>query len=539
MERYAKVVTWSAATLALLVLTGSLPAQEKLPRPVPAEAAGKAAPPAGPGPIASSCGFDWAKVPPVHVFPRLGFFGILPTGPGYYSLLDYLRHECSPDRPKYGYLPFALQPFPFFDADFRYLEKTAPQDCLEALHRVHIGDNFLLASGGEFRWRHMHEINSRLSGKPNDYELLRTRVFADVCYQDSIRAYVEFLDAHTFNENLAPNLVDVDRSDFLDAFLELKIWDGDMVNADVRGGRPELLYGSQRLVSPLDWGNTRRTFDGVRGYYTSEKWDVDLFWAQPVIPTPSRLDSVDNNQNFAGAWATYRPDKGQFRDFYYLFLDNTQKISLLGINRAPVNVHTLGTRWAGDKNHWLYDVEGMLQLGRQGQQDVLAGAVSTGLGYHFANAPMSPVVWAYYDYASGDHNVNHGRFTTFNQLYPFGHYYLGWLDLVGRQNIHDINAHLYLYPTKWLTVNMQYHHFELASSRDALYNAAGVAIRRDPTGTAGSNVGDELDLIINFHLSRHSDFLVGYSFMEAGNFLKQTGSRSNPELFYAMYNFRW
>jgi hypothetical protein len=35
---------------------------------------------------------------------------------------------------------------------------------------------------------------------------------------------------------------------------------------------------------------------------------------------------------------------------------------------------------------------------------------------------------------------------------------------------------------------LQYHHFELAQSRDALYNAAGVAIRRDPTGLAGTNV---------------------------------------------------
>lgn len=486
-------------------------------------------------------GVDWKLVPPIHVFPRPGFFGIPPKGPGYYSAFDCLHRHCSPDRPKYGYMPFALQPPPLFDADFRYLEdpKTPPQDWLEALHRVHIGDNWLFATGGEVRWRHMHEVNARLTGKNNDYDLLRTRIFADVWYRDCFRAFVEFADAHTFGADLAPNLTDVDRSDFFNAFIELKVWDGEHGKAYIRGGRQELLFGSQRLISPPDWNNTRRTFDGVRGYYQGKNWDVNIFWAQPVIPDPSNLDSVDNNVNFAGLWVTHRPDKGQFRDFYYLFLDNTSNIKLQGIDRAPFNVHTVGTRWTGDKNRWLYDLEAMLQFGERGPETIFAAAFTSGLGYHFECRPMSPVVWLYYDFASGDQNPNAGHFNTFNQLFPFGHYYLGWLDLVGRQNIHDINAHLYLYPTKWITVNLQYHHFELASARDALYGAAGAPIRRDPTGNAGHHVGDELDLIVNLHVSRRSDILVGYSYMWAGNFVEETGPGQDPQLFYVMYNLRW
>jgi hypothetical protein len=182
----------------------------------------------------------------------------------------------------------------------------------------------------------------------------------------------------------------------------------------------------------------------------------------------------------------------------------------------------------------------MLQFGERGASDILAGAASAGLGYHFECRPMSPVVWLYYDYASGDQTPNEGDFNTFNQLFPFGHYYLGWLDFVGRQNIHDLNAHLYVYPTKWITVNLQYHHFELASRHDALYNAGGTAIRRDPTGAAGRNVGNELDLIVNFHLTRRSDLLIGYSYLWAGRFLEQTGpGQDDPSLFYVMYNFRW
>src|SRR5205823_2873223 len=131
------------------------------------------------------------------------------------------------------------------------------------------------------------------------------------------------LDAQSFNQDLAPLPIDRDRSDLLNAFVDVKIADLDGHPAYVRVGRQEMLLGSQRLISPLDWANTRRTFQGVRAFHQGEKFDVDLFWMQPVIPNPSHFDSVDNNQNFAGLWTTYRPEKGHFVDLYYLFLDNT------------------------------------------------------------------------------------------------------------------------------------------------------------------------------------------------------------------------
>jgi len=67
-----------------------------------------------------------------------------------------------------------------------------------------------------------------------------------------------------------------------------------------------------------------------------EKFDIDLFWVQPVIPNRDKLDSVDNNQNFAGIWTTYKPRKGTSLDLYYLMLDN--------IHDTPYNVN--GTPFA-------------------------------------------------------------------------------------------------------------------------------------------------------------------------------------------------
>ena len=166
----------------------------------------------------------------------------------------------------------------------------------------------------------------------------------------------------------------------------------------------------------------------------------------------------------------------------------------------------------------------MLQIGDHQGQTSVAGAVSAGAGYNFADKAMNPTFWIYYDWASGDNNPKSGPYTTFNQLFSFGHYYMGWIDLVGRQNVHDVNLHMYLYPTKWLTTNIQYHNFHLSNRHDALYNAAGNATRWDPSGKAGTNIGNELDFIFNFHLGPRSDILTGYSHLFAGDFIRNTGN---------------
>ncbi len=489
----------------------------------------------------------WKKVPVVHPLPPTGSYPIGLARPGAFSAKDWFLGIERQSPPKYAYPSFGLIQPPFFDISFAYLEDPnlpeIERDPLDFLKRVHLGDNFLFSTGGQTWTRHMGEVNRRLTGLDNNYNLWRARVYGDLWYRDLVRVYTEFLSAQTFNQDQPPLVVDRDYADLLNAFVEVKLFEVADKGVHVRVGRQELLLGSQRLISTLDWANTRRTFQGVRAFRVGEKWDFDLFWVQPVIPNAQRFDSVDNNVNFAGAWLTYRPKKGTFRDAYYLVVDNTSHITERGIVHAPYNVHTLGTRAVGNENGFLYDVELMLQLGARGSSSIIAGATHIGGGRDFKDLPLKPVAWLCYDYASGDNSPNSGSYTTFNQLFPFSHFYLGWLDLVGRQNIHDINAHLVLYPSNWITVWGQYHHFQLAARRDALYAANGVALRRDPTGRAGSNVGDEIDLVLNFHLSHHLDLLFGYSHLFAGGFLQRTAANANqamsPDLWYAMYSYRW
>lgn len=492
----------------------------------------------------SGCFFDFSKVPPVWPTPRTGPFPNPPKGAGYYSLLDQVTGEYREAAPKYGYPPFALMQPGFFNADFRYLDdpKNTSHDVYDSLKRIRLGEDWLFSTGGQVMNRYMNESNSRLTRSDNSYDLFRVRAYGDLWYQDKVRLYAEFTSAHIINNELAPLPIDANRADFQNLFIDAKVADVDGKPVYARVGRQELLLGSQRLISTLDWANTRRTFQGVSLFRQGEEWDFTAFWVRPVVPNTTHVDSWDENQNFAGLWLTNRPEKGQAIDLYYLFLDNHNKVTQQGIDRAPHSTHTMGARYSGDKDHFLWDVETAVQLGDRGGESIFAGMATAGAGYHFECAPMNPTFWLYYDYASGDRNPNNGNYHTFNQLFPFGHYYMGWADLVARQNIHDLNAHLYLYPANWVTVWLQYHHFWLAASEDALYNAAGNATRRSPTGIAGREVGQELDAILNFHLTKHSDLMFGYCKLFGGEFLRNTAAANrgvDSDLLFAMYSYRW
>jgi hypothetical protein len=402
-------------------------------------------------------------------------------------------------------------------------------------------DCWMFSVGGEERIRFNNEVDSRLSGKENEFESLRSRVYGDLWYRDLFRVYVEFIDARVYNESLPPSPSDINKADLLNLFVDVKVCELCNNAAYIRGGRQELYYGSQRLVSPTDFPNAPRTWDGVKGFWHSETLDVDAFWTRPVVINPSRFDSENDKATFAGLWTTVKPEKGRYLDLYYLYLDNATPLVTVPLpsGRGGFDVNTIGTRYTGEYKYLLWDFEGMYQFGRHTDQTTSAAAGDAGLGTHFANAPLNPTFWVYYDYASGSHNPGQGEFGTFNQLFPNGHAYFGGTDLVGRQNIEDLNFDGWVTPLKWVIVGVQYHILRLDSAKDALYNAAGAVERVDPTGKAGTDVGDVFTTYTNFHLSPHSDLLLQYSHLYAGQFIQRTGPPGSPDQFYLQYTFRW
>lgn len=435
----------------------------------------------------------------------------------------------------------------YYDNDFSYLDD--PDNEFHYLgdfaKRRRIGDWAVLDVGGEFRLR---QQNEHLLTRFDNFLLQRTRIYGDLHVQDWLRIYVEALDAVSYWGNLAPRPIEENRFDAENLFADLRVWDGGSGDLWLRGGRQELLYGAQRLISPLDWVNTRRTFDGVKMFWTGEDWNADFFWTRPVPPVQhlesiTAFDHPDPLQEFYGLWMTRKGLEHHKIDLSYLRLGNYNPATPGG----PILLenHTFGARWEGNYEDWLAEIEGGYQFGAftapgtVATLDQSAGFYTIGGGRKWSGLSWKPVVWLYYDWASGDHDPEDDRRGTFNQLFPFGHPFFGFMDLVGRQNIEDWNCKVTMAPRSDLEFLLWYHVMHLQQSRDALYDAAGTAIRRDPTGASGRDVGSELDLTLRWTFRPRADVLFGYSHLFPGRFLLDTGGAPGRDFYYTQFSLRF
>jgi hypothetical protein len=284
-------------------------------------------------------------------------------------------------------------------------------------------------------------------------------------------------------------------------------------------------YGTQRLVSPLDWANARRTFDGVNLYASGDRWNSSGFWARPVAVKQRGSNRSSNAEQLYGIYSTVPlPVSGLDFDLYWLGLHldaDTARAS----NGTPgkVDRHTLGGRVFGTMPGvpLRIEIEGAVQLGSVGSEDILAGMVASLFTWTLSETTFKPAVYLGYDWASGDESVG-GKVGTFDQLYPLGHAYLGFIDVIARQNVHALQGGVSVSPFANTKTALTMHSFWLADVDDALYDAGGAPIRFDPAADS-QHVGIELDFTINYTIARGLTLLLGYSHFFSGNYLADAG----------------
>lgn len=411
----------------------------------------------------------------------------------------------------------------FYANDFSYLKDPCYSgcclgDCLKLMPVGRCGEYGTLDIGGQARLRYHHEEGmgrSTATAPPNQgfldtkntFLLSRLRLYGDYKASELFRVYVEGIVAdETGNSVYNPRPIDVNYGDLLNAFVDVKMTD----DFTLRVGRQELLYGAQRTVSPLDWANTRRTFEGVRGLYKAGDWTLDGFYTNFVPVDPDDFDEADYDQSFYGLYSTYNGFENAAFDFYYLGYDDER-------NLAPVtsdfSLHTFGSRVSGTAcEKWLYEVEAAYQGGRQSglQQDHDAGFVTAGVGRKLSNMDWNPTLWFYCDYASGNHAG--GDFNRFNQLFPLAHKYLGFIDAVARSNVVSPNVLLTMSPQEKWNLLFWYYYFQADSANDII---PGVAVPSAQVAGEDS-FGNELDFIAKYQISPRSNILFGWSHLWRG-----------------------
>lgn len=366
----------------------------------------------------------------------------------------------------------------------------------------------------------------------------RVVLHGDVHFGDSIRVFVEVKSAFSTDRDLpgGKRPLDVDEFDLQQAFVDFRFDIGAESQLTLRVGRQALLFGSQRLVSPLPWGNALRSWDGITGSMNIKSWKVTGFWSQFAVTDKYDFNQADAGTEFFGTYAS-----GPIGSLGNASLD----VYGFGLHRDIANFngrqgeedrYTIGARLSGDlsDSNVDYDVETAYQFGEFGPSDISALMFATQLGYTLKALNMSPRIHVGLDYASGDDSD--GDLGTFNQLFPLGHAYLGYIDAIGRQNIIAINPGISLTPAAGLTLRANAHLFWRASDDDAVYNAGGGVIRSAPEIDA-SKVGTEMDLTLQYAFSRASTVLIGYSRFFASDFIEDSGSDKTTDFVYVQTQF--
>jgi hypothetical protein len=423
----------------------------------------------------------------------------------------------------------------------------------------------------------------------DDAVLMRTRLGFLFNLHKKLSARIQIQDSRAWGEEgggtatspVGSVTTSIDNIDLHEAYTDLKHLFEDQVGEGtltLRLGRQELSYGDQRLVSPLDWSNVARAWDAGRLMIALPdvpgKLKVDLFASviRDVVSLetsggPGGVSSVDENQGFHGLYAAFqeiRPfadwtrsdDTGGERpifgvhqwDLYTFYRDLADgAFTAEDGSTGDVEEVTLGTRAGGDLLRtpagagFDYTGEVAFQTGQfAGEDEICAYGYALTGGYTLAGKALGTTrvrLGVEYDYGSGDQNPQDGERNTFDPLFPFGHYYQGIQDTFSWKNGQDLAFKLDVYPPKETRIihgEIQYHVFWLSEEKDGWFNAGLAQIRRDPTGSSGNFVGQELDITMKYALvPPFAVMWLGYAHFFPGEYVDETGSDEERDFVFA------
>lgn len=395
-------------------------------------------------------------------------------------------------------------------------------------------ETVFLSVGGQIRLRAEGWRNFGFGGpgvRDDTFGLSRLRLHTDLWFGSRARVFVEAKSALAAGRRLPGGFrtLDVDSIELQNAHVDVR-W-GNEERFRLRIGRQEIQFGKQRLISPLDWSNTRRSFDGVRVTGKAGEWQIDGFWTKyDAIHKYSFNRPGRGGLDLFGLHATGSAQPVGKIDLYWL---GTERDAAVWSGKtADDRRQTLGGRvWGKVESGWDWEVEAAYQLGSHGPRDIRAWMATGEVGYGLSASRFKPHLLVGVDYASGDGDRNDGKVETFDQILPLGHAYLGHADFVGRQNILDWRQEMRVVLRRSWAVTAASHLLWLANSSDALYNAGGAVVRAGAPG-ARKRVGWEVDLTGGHSFNRYLRVDGGYSHFLAGPAIRATGPSESIDFFY-------
>lgn len=397
--------------------------------------------------------------------------------------------------------------------------------------------------GGSLRTRaetkQNFKFNSAAKGNDENYFLSQFRINLQWTPSDAVTFFIEGQDARIFgqeaiNEKARPNIF-ADDFDLHQAHLTFQTTNKETTPVKVKVGRQKLILGAQRMISPLEWVNTARVWDGARvtvGRANERTLDVFATRVVPVDPkgwndyakTGNRLW----NSGFHGVYFTDWKLIRNTRVEAYWLLRHEQ--------RQDDRVHTLGARFDTKNGPWDMNGELMGQFGDYGVLDQSATAFHLGAGYTYQGTRIGGA----FNYGSGDDDPNDGEHGTFDNQYPLNHAYYGFMDFFSLQNMRNAELTLKRKFAGKVAFRIAWQGFWLVQEdTDAWYNAGAGAIRNAAGGTdVDDYVGSEVDITIGVPVHKRVALAAGYSHLFIGSYVEQTGA-SDGDADFGYLQLKW
>ncbi len=305
---------------------------------------------------------------------------------------------------------------------------------------------------------------------------------------------------------------------------------------DLKIGRQELVYGSQRLFGNLGWQDQARSFNAYKLIWKIEgAGQVDFISAKLKDTNISAASSGD--QDVYGLYSIWKAVPNNKIDVYYLVWADAS------IGRK---INTAGARIAGKYagiGNGTFDYTG--EYASQGgdwktniSQSASALAVTAGYTFDYAWKTRFGLE---FDQGSGGAD---GTTTTANKnfVFPFhtNHGQYGYMDNFSWGNMQDIVIKLKTKPGGGkTTVKLDYHMFKLQDAKGDWLNVVGTKALNGMDGASTytkTDAGTEIDLTVVHPYSKRLKVVLGYSIFQPGEAVKErTGKDDSSEWGYAMF----
>jgi hypothetical protein len=412
-------------------------------------------------------------------------------------------------------------------------------------------DEWKLQFGGDTRIRGEHRDNWDMDRSVGDNDKLgfaRTRLNWDLTYRSFIRAFIEISDSREIDP-----VEPMNQENYLDlqqAFLEFA--NTKVTPWGLRVGRQEMNLGRDRRLSEASgWNNLRRRFLGARLMYRSEDVDVDTFVFQPeYYETKYRGDIVSDRGRprsrewFYGTYVTLKQWDPHTIEAYFLGLSDLDDNRVFpgpveseegvvgSLDRYTAGIGMYGPIWKRkDCGTLTYTTDMAYQFGHKSEDQIRAYMLHGDLAYEW-DRPMKPMLKLIGNLGSGDRRRGDGQSNTFHPLYGSSHSPYGIIDFVRLQNMRELALEASAQPTEKLKAKVGLHAFWLDSKTDSWYNGRGSSRGRDDTGNSGRHIGNEINAVLNYKLTKFVTLEAGAAHFRGGQVARNFGQRDGANLLY-------